>query len=239
MVSCEDVVQAIHLLKNGKSDGLDLFSEHLKYACSAISDGLSIFFTACLRHGFLPKCIRDCVIVPVPKNGKYTSNSNNYRPSILSKVMERIILLQYGNLLQSSHLQFGFKAGSSTTLCSTLIKMVVSHRGSKVLGCFLDASKAFDRVDHGLLFQKLEERGLPPVILNFLLSWYRSQKMRIQWNNICFSDSFTVANGVRQGGVLSPFLFLLCELSLSAVGCYWRWMFAGVFCFVLLTMLCC
>ena len=152
--------------------------------------------------------------------------------------MEHIILLQYGNLLQSS--QFGFKAGSSTILCSSLIKMVVSqyiNRGSKVLGCFLDAIKAFDRVDHGLLFQKLEERGLPPVILNFLLSWYRSQKMRIQWNNVCFSGSFTVANGVRQGGVLSPFLFavyldsLLCELSLSAVGCYWRWMFAGVFCF--------
>ena len=30
------------------------------------------------------------------------------------------------------------------------------NRGSKVLGCFLDA---FDRVDHGLLFQKLEERS--------------------------------------------------------------------------------
>ena len=113
--------------------------------------------------------------------------------------------------------------------------MVVSRYINRVLGCFLDASKAFDRVDHGPLFQKLEERGLPPVILS--LSWYRSQKMRIQWNNVCFSDSFTVANGVRQGGVLSPFLFavyldsLLCGLSLSAVGCYWRWMFAGVFCF--------
>ena len=80
MVSCEDVVQAIHLLKNGKSDGLDLFSEHLKYACSAISDDLSIFFTACLRHCFLPKCIRDCVIV------QDTSNSNNYRPITVASV---------------------------------------------------------------------------------------------------------------------------------------------------------
>jgi len=54
-----------------------------------------------------------------------------------------------------------------------MIKMVVSryiNSGSKVYGCFLDASKAFDRVDHGLLFQKLMQRGLPPPILNFLLS---------------------------------------------------------------------
>ena len=44
-----------------------------------------------------------------------------------------------------------------------------------------------------------------------------------------------MSNGVRQGGVLSPFLFavylddLLSKLSLSGVGCQWRWMFAGVF----------
>ena len=29
-----------------------------------------------------------------------------------------------------------------------------NNNGSKVLGCFLDASKAFDRVDHGLLIGK-------------------------------------------------------------------------------------
>jgi len=51
------------------------------------------------------------------------------------------------------------------------------------------------------------------------------------------SNSFNVSNGVHQGGVLSPFLFavyldgLLDELSASGVGCYWRWMFAGVICY--------
>ena len=86
-------------------------------------------------------------------------------------VLEHLILLQHKSIFQSSHLQFGFKANSSGTLCTALMKMVISryiNSGSCVyIGCYLDASKAFDRIDHGLLFQKLEERGLPPAILNF------------------------------------------------------------------------
>ena len=79
-----------------------------------------------------------------------------------------------------------------------------------------------DRVDHGILFQKLLNRGLP------------TTKMRVEWN---FSECFTVSNSVRQGSVLSPVLFaiyldgLLEELSNSTVGClHWRWLFVGAFC---------
>ena len=170
-VSVDEVHEAVSSLKNRKSDSLGLFSEHLKYACPVTAHDLSVFITACFRHGHLPKSVQDCVIVPVSKSGKDPSCSQNYHPitltSTLSKVIEHNILQKYGNLLRSDHLQFGFKSGSSTTQCTALMKMVISryiNNGSKVLGCFLDVSKAFDRVDHGLLFQKLEERGLPPTI---------------------------------------------------------------------------
>ena len=232
------------LLRTKKTDSLGLFSQHLKFACPVIAHDMSELLTACLRHSYLPKTIRDCVIVPVPKSGKDPTCSQNYRPitlaSTLSKVIEHVILQKYRNLLSSNQLQFGFKPGSSTTQCTALMKMVVSryiNNGSKVFGCFLDASKAFDRVDHGLLFQKLEKRGLPPVVLSFLLNWYSTQRMSVQWSHDNLSRGLTVSNGVRQGGVLSPFLFaiyldsLIDELSLSSVGCRWRWMFTGVFCF--------
>ena len=87
-----------------------------------------------------------------------------------------------------------------------------------MLGCFLDASKAFDMVDHGILFETLMNRGLPLPIFRFLLCWYGQQQRRVRWGD-CFSEPFCVSKGVRQGSVLSPVLFsvyldgLLEELS--------------------------
>ena len=49
--------------------------------------------------------------------------------------------------------------------------------------------------------------------------------MCIKWNNV-ISGCFTVANGTRQGGVLSPYLFsryirgMLHNIASSRTGCY-------------------
>ena len=60
-------------------------------------------------------------------------------------------------------MQFGFKRGMSTSLCTGTIKNVISrhiHRDTPVFACFLDASKAFDPVKHDILpvSQTIRER---------------------------------------------------------------------------------
>ena len=70
----------------------------------------------------------------------------------------------------------------------------------------LDTSKAFDRVNFWLLFDKRITRSVPLFIVRILAVWYTRQKMCIRWDNT-YSSSFSVSNGVKQGGILSSILF--------------------------------
>ena len=79
---------------------------------------------------------------------------------------------------------------------------------------FLDASKAFDRVNHWTLFRKLITRGVPMIFVRILAYWYQNQLFCIKWASTV-SSFFTVSNGVRQGSILSPHLFALYVDDLS------------------------
>ena len=144
-------------------------------------------------------------------------------------------ILQY---LEFMRLQFGFKKGCSTDLCIGLLKIVSSYyvqRGSKVRCALLDMS-TFDMVDHGHLFDLLMLWKLPYPVLRFLIQWYSQQHLQIRWKGT-LSSTFSVANGVWQGGILSPILFtvyidtLLQQLANIGVGCHWKGMFASCLCY--------
>ena len=91
-------------------------------------------------------------------------------------------------------------------------------------------------MNHGVLFRKLLDRGLPLSVIRYLSSWYHVQQVSVRWSQ-SLSDSFSVSNGVRQGSVLSPVLFsvyldeLLEKLSNSGVSCHWGGSFVGALCY--------
>ena len=74
-ISEDEVLEALCQLKKNKSDACRISSEHLMFA---IAELLAIFFTAILRHGYMPQNIRDCVLVVIPKENKDASCSRNH-----------------------------------------------------------------------------------------------------------------------------------------------------------------
>jgi len=143
------------------------------------------------------------------------SDSSNFRgitrSSIYGKLFDNIVLFRYGERLLSSELQFGFKAKSSTNLCSMVLKefmaYYVNHQSS-VFCTFLDASKAFDRLKYCKLFKLLVSRQVPPPIIRVLINFYTGNFVRVAWSGIV-SDYFLAINGVKQGGELNPVLFFV------------------------------
>jgi len=147
--------------------------------------------------------------------------------TIISKLFEHHILSRNSPLLATTDNQFGFKPKRGTDMCIFLLKQTESYYVSKhtpVFSAFLDASKAFDRTNHNLLFAKLIKRNVPMCIVRLLLNWYRQQTMPVKWGTN-YSFAFTVTNGVRQGGFLSPYVFavyldeLSIQLGSAKVGC--------------------
>ena len=109
-----------------------------------------------------------CIIVyhciSLPKGARADlSNSDMYRSiaisSLLSKFFDNVVIERQQDFLSTSSYQFGFKAKSSTVLCTTMVKETIQYyieNGSQaVYLLLLDASKAFDKVSYEELFELL------------------------------------------------------------------------------------
>ena len=78
--------------------------------------------------------------------------------------------------------------------------------GQKVYICFIDYSKAFDCINHELMWKTLGEMGIPKHLIQLLKGLYEDHTavIRTEYGD---TDKFRIRKGVRQGCILSPFLF--------------------------------
>ena len=132
LVSPSMVTDAIKNLSMNKSCGLDgITAEHLKYASERLPYLLSMCITSFFTHGFLPESMLSVLIVPVIKDKAGNINAkDNYRPialaSIISKIVEMIMLDRLETYLLTQPNQFGFKKKHGTDQCIFALKELIN-----------------------------------------------------------------------------------------------------------------
>ena len=230
-----DVVKlACCRMKPGKVDVTGAYSSDVFLnAPDVLFDLLASVFRSYLVHGTVTLQILSCAFLPLFKGGlKNPESLDSYRAiagaSQLLKLFEYVVLLVWGDKLDTDTMQFGFKAGMSTTQCTWLVNEVTTYfmrRGTAVTACLLDCSKAFDKCRFDKLFSKLITKGLPAIVVRVLVFVYEEQTGWVKLSGKR-STSFKLTNGTRQGSVLSPILFsvylddLLKELRHLQLGCH-------------------
>lgn len=175
---------------------------------------IALIFNRCLRDGYFPKIWKQAHIVPVHKKGQ-KAFIENYRPisilNVLSKLLERVVHNHIypiiAPLLPTE--QHGFMKGRSTTTnLGVFIDSVIRGMdgGSQVDVVYTDFEKAFDRVDHMILLQKLYELGIRGNLLRWMESYLRNRSQAVVVGGFC-SDFREICSGVPQGSILGPFLY--------------------------------
>ena len=243
-ISWSELLVCISKVKTGKATGSFVKPQHLLHGSPLLAIHIHLLFNAFIQHEYVPNDFLHTVVTPIIKDTAAShSDSTNYRPVTLSclfsQLFEHAVLIKIGHLLLTDDHQFGFKPRHSTAHALFVLNETVNYytsHGSNVFTCFLDCSKAFDKVSHNGLFLKLIKRQVPLCFLSILIYWLSNLTSQCRWRNM-LSESYAITSGVKQGGILSPFLFtvfmndLLLILRKKGLGCYIKTIFVGAIMF--------
>ena len=198
----------------------DLTTERLRYGGSTIAIWLTEILNSIVELERIPAAFKQGITITIYKEGgKDPLDGNSYRGitvnSAVSKVLEYLILGRLEPLFSDSGLphpnQSAYRKGvSCADAIFATLEMINRYlqEECKVFMCFYDLQKAFGSVEIPVLLQRLFEVGVNSKTWRLLQLWYSdcNSVVRVGCHT---SSSYQLQRGVRQGSILSPFLFLL------------------------------
>ena len=218
-VTKREVETLIRKINVSKSSGVALLSSRLlKDSFQAVSDKLTYLFNLSITQGIFPTQWKKALVIPIPKVGN-PKTAENYRPISLlplpGKLLEKVIHSQLSCYLEDNDLlsdnQFGFRRQRSTShAISQLLNQVYTNINKSAItaAIYIDFSKAFNCVQHATLIRKLSEFNLSKNIISWITSYLYGREQRTLANNV-YSSYLPVGQGVPQGSVLGPLLYII------------------------------
>ena len=154
------------------------------------------------------------VYVPIYKKGERQECGNNRTIALIShanKVLLRIIQrrLEVFRIPELPIEQAGFRRGRGTrdhiAKLRWMLEKAREHQRDLFM-CFIDYKKAFDCVDHDILWVILRDMGVPVHLIVLLRRLYTNQEATVR-TEFGETDNIDIGKRVRQGCILSPLLF--------------------------------
>ena len=215
--SLEEVTAAIKAMKSGKAPGADgVTAEMLKADVNVTAPILTEIFKQIWEEGQIPEAWKTGLIFKLPKKGDL-GDCNNWRGitllSLTSKVFSRIVLSRLTAVLEKDlrPQQAGFRPGRSCSDHIFTLRQILEQSkewNTSLYINFIDLEKAFDSIHRESLWKILRHYGVPVKLVQVIAMLYSDFKSQV----ICDSElteAFNVSTGVKQGCILSPFLFIL------------------------------
>ena len=205
-------------LNNSSPGWDDIHAKIVKASYLYYINPLCHIYNLSLKQGVFPSEFKIAKVISLYKNGNKLL-VNNYRPvsvlTFFSKILERLMYIRLISFVNKQKIlydfQFGFRKGHSTNQALLILVDKILNaidNGNLVIGLFIDLCKAFDTVNHEILFEKLSKYGIRNTALQWFKSYLQNRKQFVCYQNIESLYS-NISCGVPQGSILGPILFLL------------------------------
>ena len=217
-ITKEEVERALKETKTGKAPGVDgISAEMLKEGGVTVVEWLVRVFNICFYLSMCPVDWVLAIIVPLYKGKGDMHECSNFRGisllSVVGKVYGRVLINRIRDRTESviSEVQSGFRRGRGCTDQIFVVRQLCEKyigKGKDVYFAFLDLEKAYDRVDRDAMWNVLRLYGVGGKLLKAVKSLYTDSRACVRVGDGT-SDWFPVRVGLRQGCVMSPWLFNL------------------------------